>query len=114
MTKNNATARPWQAGAYGLIYGQGDLPTIDGRLSHNEAVPICEVKNGAFGTQSGFAKNEIAKANRDYIVRAVNSHEELLEVARFYLKHITGKINNVKPINKLEKFVKEAIAKAEA
>ena|SRR3990167_1990396 len=75
----NHTPTPWQQGGFGLIYGPGVMPRIDGGLSHKEAAPVCEVKSGAFGTPTGFAKDETAKANAKLIVTACNAHEDLVK-----------------------------------
>jgi hypothetical protein len=76
MNKITATARPWQRGAFGKIYGVGDMPTMDGGLSHNEAVEICKVKNGCFGLYD-VKPLDNAVANADLIVKCVNGYEGL-------------------------------------
>lgn len=74
MKNSKATPRPWSLGEYGGINGSGIAIDWDNGLSGmaNAGVMVAQIPN----------KNETSLANAELIVRAVNSHDELIETLK--------------------------------
>lgn len=108
VQRSEHTPTPWKVADENLK--PGDFPMIVTPEEERPKYAIAEVypTGGQLDAQGQFNGLGNAKANAEFIVRAVNAHEELLGIAHAFVEHIQN--CGSKPTPELL----QAIAKAEA
>lgn len=100
-TRTTHTPTPWSVGSFGTIISGRECTTDGGDLPTGKLIAKVE----------DWRNNQ---ANAAFIVRAVNSHEEFLQIAKDALSLVLlASYPNEQKDSQIIKRIKEAIAKAE-
>lgn len=102
--KDKATPRPWKfLGHDGLLHGK---PIYSMTVDKDEATIYVD----GFSIADVFIGNKEGKANAELIVRAVNSHDALLDACKFVLQEWNEPESAPECIELLQRAIKQAEA----